>query len=252
MLIQAMLQSNYERSVTLVNTMAYAPFQITERQWTELFEKNGDRISQDSLEKLLNALCNCNAASEITVSNLSRALHGLCGSDKVGDFSSSTHLHTRARNISPLEGINEEFDVNRTRNVLSSAASLKGGNAPETDDTVNIYSVNQCGMAEEDDTATKMVSKSSACIHNNSRLSNLCILVQDIADDEESSDEYSDYLGDELATLISDGHSPDIDEAELEEQVSDSQKSKLPSANEILEAWKESREKDGIFFPFEP
>ncbi|KAG5241031.1 pentatricopeptide repeat-containing protein [Salix suchowensis] len=78
MVFQATAQENYERAVTLVNTMAHASFQISERQWTDLFEKNGETISQDILEKLLDAVGHCRMASEVTVSNLSRSLWSLC------------------------------------------------------------------------------------------------------------------------------------------------------------------------------
>ncbi|OIV89398.1 hypothetical protein TanjilG_22230 [Lupinus angustifolius] len=79
LVIQAIIQNNYERAVILVNTMAYAPFQVSEKQWTYLFKENEDRISLENLKSLLDALTNCDVVSEPTVSNLSRSLHVLCG-----------------------------------------------------------------------------------------------------------------------------------------------------------------------------
>lgn len=262
MLIQAIVQSNYEKAVALINAMAYAPFHITERQWTELFESNEDRISRDKLEKLLNALCNCNAASsEITVSNLSRALHALCQSEKERDLSSSAHFGSQAIDISPLHGIHEAFDVKETENVPSSSASMMFENADlgadplpqKTDVAVDIDSINHSSLSRQADADTEMFSKALSYIHSNDRPSNLCIDMEGLADDWASS-EHSDYLDEELAALYLSKQSQDNDVVDLQKsmnRVGGSQRSKLPSASEILESWKESREKDGIFFPFE-
>ncbi|PQQ07606.1 hypothetical protein Pyn_34523 [Prunus yedoensis var. nudiflora] len=89
MVFQATAQHDYKRAVTLVNAMAHAPFQVSERQWTDLFEKNGDTITQDGLEKLLDALHNCDVGSEATVLNLSRSLLRLCQSYRSRGLSSS-------------------------------------------------------------------------------------------------------------------------------------------------------------------
>lgn len=262
MLIQAIVQSNYEKAVALINAMAYAPFHITERQWTELFESNEDRISRDKLEKLLNALCNCNAASsEITVSNLSRALHALCRSEKERDLSSSAHFGSQAIDISPLHGIHEAFDVKETENVPSSSASMMFENADlgadplpqKTDVAVDIDSINHSSLSRQADADTEMFSKALSYIHSNDRPSNLCIDMEGLADDGASS-EHSDYLDEELAALYLSKQSQDNDVVDLQKsmnRVGGSRRSELPSASEILEAWKESREKDGIFFPFE-
>ncbi|TXG59931.1 hypothetical protein EZV62_014504 [Acer yangbiense] len=216
MLIQVTAQSNYGKAVTLVNTMAYAPFQISVRQWTELFEKNKDRLGLDNLKKLLNALYNCDATSEITVSNLSRSLQSLCGSGKERDFSRPTFIGSQVTDISPLDGNNEGFDVDRTENVLSSPASV-------------------------------MVLESATYISSNNQQSSLCTSVDDV-DDDASYDGYSDYLENELSILNLNGGSEDSDDdEELQMPMSkdsNSHELKLPSANEILETWKESRNKD--------
>ncbi|KAK9902601.1 hypothetical protein M0R45_001534 [Rubus argutus] len=67
MVIQATARHDYKRAATVVNTMAYAPFQVSERHWTDVFEKNEDGISQDGLEKLLDALQDCDVSSEATL-----------------------------------------------------------------------------------------------------------------------------------------------------------------------------------------
>ena len=81
LVIQAIAQHNYERAVILINTMAYAPFRVTEKQWTNLFKESEDRISLENLERLLDALGNCDIVSELTVSNLTRSLHLLCNNN---------------------------------------------------------------------------------------------------------------------------------------------------------------------------
>ncbi|KAK7289709.1 hypothetical protein RIF29_03565 [Crotalaria pallida] len=79
LVIQAITQHNYERATILVNTMAYAQFQGAEKQWTYFFSDNEDRISHENLERLLDAIGNCDVVSIPTVSNLSRSLRVLCG-----------------------------------------------------------------------------------------------------------------------------------------------------------------------------
>ncbi|KAJ0098072.1 hypothetical protein Patl1_28509 [Pistacia atlantica] len=257
MLIQATAQNNYEKAVTLVNTMALAPFQVSERQWKDLFEKNGDRINQESLEKLLNALSNCNVASEVTVSNLSGSLHALCVSSKERDLSSSTHCGSKATDISPSDGNNGRFDFNKTENVPSSAVSMKVGIANmgaeplarRTEVASDTCSINHSRKDWENDD-TDVVSKPPTLSCSNNQLSSACISLDSFADDAASGE----YLDNELSNLYLNGHSREIDEIEPEmprNKVDDSHGLELPNANEILEAWKESQNKDGIFFPFE-
>lgn len=91
MILQLIVQENYEQAVTLVKAMGYAPFQVTERQWTELFEVSMDRICWNNLKKLSDALSDCDA-SEATVSNLSRSLRVLCKSRIPEDTSQSENM----------------------------------------------------------------------------------------------------------------------------------------------------------------
>ncbi|KAL2322849.1 hypothetical protein Fmac_027228 [Flemingia macrophylla] len=53
LVIQAISQHNYERAAILINAMAYAPFQVTVKQWTNLFKESENRISHENLERLL-------------------------------------------------------------------------------------------------------------------------------------------------------------------------------------------------------
>ncbi|KAJ6420307.1 hypothetical protein OIU84_030261 [Salix udensis] len=127
MVFQATAQENYERAVTLVNTMAHASFQISERQWTDLFEKNGETISQDILEKLLDAVGHCRMASEVTVSNLSRSLRSLCRPGSSGDLprANSCIEDTDDPRINTNSG---KIAGNRSAYMLTSSANMVDGN----------------------------------------------------------------------------------------------------------------------------
>ncbi|WCJ37795.1 Pentatricopeptide repeat-containing protein At5g67570 chloroplastic [Euphorbia peplus] len=168
MVFQATAQQNYERAVILVNTMAYAPFQITERQWADLFLKNRGKITPDSLKKLLEALGNSNVSSEPTVINLCRTLLSQCGSV-----------------ASERPCLPEEPRVAETENTFVEDCSSE----ESRDDTDEASSLRREGLVSGED-------------------------------------------------IRSDGY-----EIEYEDDDDDA---KLPSANEILSSWKESRN-SGIF-----
>ncbi|XP_065873700.1 pentatricopeptide repeat-containing protein At5g67570, chloroplastic [Euphorbia lathyris] len=172
MVFQATAQQNYERAVILVNTMSYAPFQISERQWEDLFLKNRDKITRESLKKLLDALGNSDVTSEPTIVNLSRTLLSQCGSD---------------RSCLPEDSV-----VDETENTI----------------------VEHCSFDEEGSNDTDEV----------------CRLRREglVSSEEMGADGYEIEYGIGL------------------NEDDDSCTSKLPSANEILSSWKESRN-SGIF-----
>lgn len=80
MLCHATAKGDYQRAITLINTVALASFQISEEQWTDVFEENQDRVTPEKLQKLSDSLLDCEYASEPTVLNLSKSLNALCGS----------------------------------------------------------------------------------------------------------------------------------------------------------------------------
>lgn len=80
LLCHATAKGDYQRAITLINTVALASFQISEEEWTDLFEENQDWLTQENLKKLSDHLIDCDYASELTVSNLSKSLKSLCGS----------------------------------------------------------------------------------------------------------------------------------------------------------------------------
>ncbi|VVA23388.1 PREDICTED: pentatricopeptide [Prunus dulcis] len=215
MVFQATAQHDYKRAVTLVNAMAYAPFQVSERQWTDLFEKNGDTITQDGLEKLLDALHNCDVVSEATVLNLSRSLLRLCRSYRSRGLSSSAPFGSGATETSSLDGDNEEIYGNGIM-PNHSLESIDGSHNPRReplDKSTNVpldaFSVNHATTRRDVDAVTRTVSRSSEYIS-----------------DEDG--EYSTEIDEEIEALIY-------------KDVDDSHDSDLPSAPEILKVWKERR-----------
>lgn len=80
MLCHATAKGDYQRAITLINTVALASFQISEEEWSDLFEENQDWVTRENLQKLSDYILDCDYASEPTVSNLSKSLKSLCGS----------------------------------------------------------------------------------------------------------------------------------------------------------------------------
>lgn len=217
MVIQATARHDYKRAATVVNTMAYAPFQVGERQWTDVFEKNEDRISQDGLEKLLDALQYCDVSSEATLLNLKRSLHSLCRSYTSRDFSNSV-------SVSSLDDNDEGSDGNE--GIIMPKHSLEyidGNPKPGTDPP----------------DASSDAPSSEFHVHHSSTRRDVAAVIETVS-------RPLDYISDE------DG----LDSTEIDEEiealinaVDDSHDS--PSAKEIMKDWKERRKKDGILFPFQ-
>ncbi|KAK7849273.1 pentatricopeptide repeat-containing protein, partial [Quercus suber] len=258
MIVQATAQHNYEKAATLVNTMAYAPFQVSEGQWTDLFEKNRHRISEGSLVKLLDTLGNCEVASEATFLNLLRSLHSLCGSATSRDFSSSIALSHEASEKSSLDGSNGGIDKNTGANIPNYSVrmmheNLNPGEDPlvkDSDCTLDTLPVNHTSTNKEVDADSETLTLSPDQDCGTDGETSLCIRGDGFADEVATGTE---QLANKLATYLLNENSDDIDELELDTLTigDDSHESNMPTAREILEAWKESRKKDGILFPFQ-
>ncbi|CAN8251458.1 unnamed protein product [Cochlearia groenlandica] len=80
LLCHAAAKGDYQRAVTLINTVALASFQISEEQWNDIFEENQDGLTQENLQKLSDYILDCDYASEPTITNLANSLKSLCGS----------------------------------------------------------------------------------------------------------------------------------------------------------------------------
>ncbi|XP_062101800.1 pentatricopeptide repeat-containing protein At5g67570, chloroplastic isoform X2 [Humulus lupulus] len=240
MVLQNVAQEDYMRAVTLVSAMALAPFTISEEQWKELFEKYKDKISRNNLEKLLDSLDNGNIKSEPTVVNLSRALHHLCESGMSGMFSSSIAYGSENVGKSSLddnvglifgEDSNSDSDSDDDLPLNRSDVSFKVSSVVEPSSSIDFT-----GMEFDLD---------------NYGESNLPTSTTGITTDEASIDDSSDPLHGSSSTIGVIESLVDVDETELEKLlngVHHSDKSNLPSSYEVLEAWKESRRKDGVLF----
>ncbi|KAF2295572.1 hypothetical protein GH714_033221 [Hevea brasiliensis] len=251
MVYEATTQQNYERALILINTIAHAPFQISERQWTALFQKNDDKITKDFLEKLLHKLGNSDVASEPTVANLSRSLCSLC------ECGTSAYLsRSIASDIEDADGLGLDIDSKemisdeRREIPISCANTVNGTPEMQDDEIVNKtdgaygkFSVNHYSTGREGGEDRYEISSSQNCSSIDqdgiANYTSMEAFVNDVA-----SGSSADHL---------DGPFQDFDQMEYEipiNQIDDSHASNLPSANEILDAWKESR-KGGIFFPFQ-
>ncbi|KAH1250064.1 Pentatricopeptide repeat-containing protein, chloroplastic [Glycine max] len=231
LVIQAIAQHNYERAVILINTMAYAPFQVTEEQWANLFKESEDRISLENLERLLDALGNCDVVSEPTVSNLTRSLQVLCGLCTSRNFSSIILFGSENAVNGLNEGIDDDGNVPKIsrRMMIESAESEKDilvGNYHAEPETIAF----NCDQVSGGDNNNVMLFRPQ-----NSDIEDG---ISSYADSLECTnnlalDKFSDELNEKL---WDDGSSED----DAGEEVIDN-----PSAYEILEVWKEMREEDG-------
>lgn len=257
MVLQAIARHDYERAVTLVNTTALAPFQVSEEQWKDLFEKNGERISQDNLEKLLCALENCNVKSEATVVNLSRALQCLCESGASRDLATSTSFGSKLMEKSRLDG-NEEISFSKEETKPRHYEELiinydedDSDEKPLLDSSDVSFGVSSVvpSSSSTDIIGAEMVSATSKNGLHEDGKTNWPNGKFGFAD-KEVADDSSDPFPSNLSRISLTENCEDIDEMELEAQLGgfgDSDESNLPSAYEVLEAWKERRKKDGMF-----
>ncbi|GFY86639.1 tetratricopeptide repeat (TPR)-like superfamily protein [Actinidia rufa] len=232
LLCQAIIQRDYERVATIVNTMAHAPFQVSEKQWTDLFESNGDRISKESLEELLETLGNSQLPTEATVSNLSRSLLCFCRSNNGGDIPTSVAFGDSSVDLSASAGNNVQLRRDESAN----------------DNTHDIHGVGS-GNGRVDDADSEMLTFTN--YDSDGDDDSLFKSFEDLA--LVTSDESADDCDDEFSNHTKYGNL-DIEDVELDVLngiVGDSHESNLPSADEILESWKQSRERDGIFLPFQ-
>ena len=257
MVLQAIARHDYERAVTLVSTTALAPFQVSEEQWKDLFEKNGERISQDNLEKLLYALENCNVKSEATVVNLSRALQCLCESGASRDLATSTSFGSKLMEKSRLDG-NEEISFSKEETKHRHYEELIINSDDDDSDEKPLLDSSDVSFGESsvvpsssstDIIGAEMVSGTSKNGFHEDGKTNWPNGKFGFAD-KEVADDSSDPFPSKLSRISLTENCEDIDEMELEALpggFGDSDESNLPSAYEILEAWKERRQKDGMF-----
>ncbi|CAJ1943017.1 unnamed protein product [Sphenostylis stenocarpa] len=234
LVIQAIAQHNYERAVILINTLAYAPFRVSEQQWTKLFKESEDRIRHENLERLLDALGRCDAVAESTVSNLTRSLHVLCG---LGTSRNSSSIPLGSKNS--VNDLNERIvdDDNDGENVSKVSRRMMIEGAESENDIFAgshngepVTSAFTHDRGNEEDNNDVIVFKPQNCDIEDGMSSNADRLeCADSLTLDKSSDESDKELWD-------DGSSEDDDGEGVTGK---------PSAYEILELWKEMREEDG-------
>ncbi|MED6139328.1 Pentatricopeptide repeat-containing protein, chloroplastic [Stylosanthes scabra] len=231
LVIQALSQHNYEQAVILVNTMAYAPFRVTEKQWTDMFKENKDRINHENLQQLLDSLGNCDVVSEPTVTNLSRSLEALCG---LGASSKtiSRVIPSGIENAGNFQNDGIDSDENEDELNISGRMMMESAE-PENDVVASnlgesseafIFNYDQVDIGENNDFCRPEKFKVENRINH---CANKLEFVDNLAP-EKSFDSSSEVLWE-------DGNSEDDDGEGIPGK---------PSAYEILEAWKKMRKED--------
>lgn len=189
-----MIQDDYDRALTILNSMAHAPFQVREKEWRGLFEEYKGKITRTHLRKLLEKIDTRDITMEASAYKLSRLLQTLCGPKSKNSYQ-----------VSPGSNFTQESN-------LETQTDVEGQNL---DDVMERF-------AEEltlDESFEGLGSEKS-------KLAN-----KEAFDDDYDSEDH--FLAGELGEL------------------DESKRNKLPSADGILEHWKESMVKDGIFLPFQ-
>lgn len=233
MICLAMFQDDYEKATKIVNSMAHAPFQLNENDWADIIEKNKDRISDEHLKKLYITLGESNLSHEFTATELLKALHSVCGSSSAKSTSGSglhiaegTYMNGMHRFC--IDGYqqlpNDDFDQDK----------IAVGQSSDGKHVMNEFhaSCSDCDSDADD--------KASSCSKSFS-------LVNMPSDESVCLDE--DFLPLHL-------HGQDAFDELLpldawDSEASDSDDPELPSADVILQSWKNMRRKDGISSPLE-
>ncbi|KAJ8765584.1 hypothetical protein K2173_014706 [Erythroxylum novogranatense] len=252
MVLQATSKQEFARAVSLVNAIAYAPFRVSERQWIDLFERNAYRVSRDSLSKLLDSLGTCEVTSEDTFSNLSRALHSLCGSGTSKELASLVTFDTQISHELHCNATKQLAAVDKEENGTTSAATASAADdnseidaslfSNRIDVETDMFPLDDYQSYSDltnvtDEISSPQISGSDPD-ETTSSLTNMEIFVEDMA-----TGESTECLDKKFPEFPPARYRNKLDE-ELKIPVNDdsgSNSSKLPSAYEILNTWKISR-----------
>nr|XP_016461513.1 PREDICTED: pentatricopeptide repeat-containing protein At5g67570, chloroplastic-like [Nicotiana tabacum] len=236
-LCQATCQYDFERAVALIKSMVHAPFRVSEQQWIDLFNNNGERISHSRLRGLFDVLCSQALGSDSTIVNLCSALESLCGSY------TSTVLSIGEPVKFATDACAMTADKDRTLYTCNAPANtdefdLQYVQADEGDCNDEAY-VHSSGAREKGVNRELVSDMSHLSQRGNERAGTSTI--SELSDEELTFDDQFDYLDDidQLGLGISD----DEDDNSCE--------TKVPSAQEILETWEDIRKKDATFFSFQ-
>ncbi|KAL2928126.1 hypothetical protein RDABS01_033554 [Bienertia sinuspersici] len=210
MICQAMLVDEYEKAANIVNSMAHAPFQLNEKDWTDLFEKNKDRISDEHLKKLLSTLSESDMSNESTVSDLLKALHFMCS--PVNDS-----------NVFCIAEHQELLNDDNDRDKIS-----VGQSSDELRATMEFHAICSDYDSDENDIVNSSSKLSGFAETTSDEFDCLCEKYQDVH--LHSKDAFDEVLS--------------SDDDVWDTEICDLRDPELPSANEILQSWKKDQEKD--------
>ncbi|XP_010272797.1 PREDICTED: pentatricopeptide repeat-containing protein At5g67570, chloroplastic [Nelumbo nucifera] len=265
MVCQATAQHNYEKVATIVNTMAHASFQVSEKQWTDLFNTNRERISRVQLQKLLETIQNSDMMAEATISNLKRSLNTFCGSrlPNMSEYFLET-ISTRdpTSDKTPSDDIDGKLDGNKSWKMLKPSVDMVDSHPDPNKDFPDIVNGDKSGFSVhhitsdiEDDGGVALVPDLLGYVVNEDIGTGLYNRVDDPTDN--ASLNKPGWFGNKNSISISRCSSEDdCTEAALDMLINQKKidyphESNLPSASEILEVWRVSRRRDGILFPFQ-
>lgn len=192
---RSMIHDDFDRALTILNSMAHAPFQVQEKEWRGLFEEYKGKITLSHLHKLFDKIGTHDVTMEASAYKLSRLLQSLCGSKSNKSYRVSSVTHK-----SDLESTSEVNKGQKLHSIMEHFADE---------------------LKLDDESVENFQDERSKLTNNNEGL------------DDDDYDSEDDFL---------DGEFGKFDE---------SKRNKLPSADGILENWKESMMKDGIFMPFQ-
>lgn len=227
MACQAIIRCDFEKVVNIVNTMAYAPFQVSFQEWIDFFERNGGRIDQATLKELQEELVSHDLGKEATVLNLSRALQSIRGSceDSVNTTASTS---TRIDQI-PKTTLNKEYDD--TGSNFTSSLNISRSNSTS-------YHTSS-SRVDTDRDSVEASGFSNGCHEKDVRAHPTRFsenLYHDLV--SKSPTVYSDDPQFEHEDWDSDVDEFDMEVVIPSSAVDDSKESDTPSAYEILESWK--------------
>lgn len=227
MACQAIIQCDSEKVVNIVNTMAYAPFQVSFQEWIDFFERNCDRMDRATLKELQEELVTHDLGKEATVLNLSRALQSNRGSCE-DSVNTSASISTRMDQI-PRTSPNKEND--ETCSNFTSSLNISTGSP------TSYHTSSSRVEADRDSLEASVVSNG---YHEKDVRAHPSPFSENF-DHELVSKSPTFYYDDPY--FENEEWDCDVDEFNVEavipsSAVDDSRESDIPSANEILESWK--------------
>ncbi|XP_078155202.1 tetratricopeptide repeat (TPR)-like superfamily protein [Carex rostrata] len=81
MICHAISESDYQKTLNLINGMAYTSLKVNESQWIDLFRENMDRFRENALADLLNHVKSGHVVSEEPATSFVRSLEHLSGTN---------------------------------------------------------------------------------------------------------------------------------------------------------------------------